>query len=85
MENKINLITHQHLILLYGYSYDGASARLTAIRASLGKERRHILTVIEFCRAEDIKLEDFDLMMERAMTKPVQSSTNKDSKAITRK
>lgn len=69
MQKKINLITHQELILLYGYTVNGARGRLQTIRAALGKQTHHKLTVLDFCKAEDISLEDFDIMMKRSREK----------------
>ena len=72
MEKKfapVNRITHKELRIIFGLSEKGARRRLTAIRASLGKKTNHVLTVVDFCKAEDISLKDFDLLMERATAK----------------
>lgn len=63
----INRITHVELQLLYGLSIDGAKNRLTNIRKTLGKDPADILTVVAFCSAEKITINEFDLMMKRAL------------------
>lgn len=62
----ITIITHKEVQILYNLTRGGAIQRLNKIRASLGKKLCHNLTVIDFCKAEDITLEDFDLLMKRA-------------------
>ncbi len=65
----INRITHKDLQILYGLSRTGALRRLNIIRASLNKKKHHVLTVLDFCKAEDISLADFDNLMKRAEKK----------------
>ena len=65
----INRITHKELQIIYGLSKSGAMYRLAGIRSALNKEKKHFLTVIDFCKAEDITVEDFDKMIKRAYEK----------------
>lgn len=65
----INRITHKELQIIYGLSKSGARGRLLAIRASLQKKTSHFLTVVDFCKAEDITLNDFDILIKRAYKK----------------
>ena len=62
----VNKITHKEIQIIYGLTKNGALTRLTAIRASLKEKPSHTLTVIDFCKIEDITLADFDLLIQRA-------------------
>lgn len=69
MVQKINKITHQELMLVFGYTKGGAMIKLTSIRKSLEKKENQILTVTDLCRYEGISLDDFDIMLQRSMGK----------------
>lgn len=59
-------ITHKELQLIYGLTKSGALKRIARIRQALGKNESQILTVMDFCRQEDITVSDFDFMIKRA-------------------
>ena len=65
----INRITHKEIQIIYGLSKSGARGRLSTIRCSLNKEKSHFLTIMDFCKAEDITMEDFDILIKRAYQK----------------
>lgn len=69
MLTKINKITHQELMLLFGYSKGGAMLRLATIRSSLEKKTGQLLTVTDLCKYENISLDDFDIMLQRSLGK----------------
>ena len=57
-ENLVD-VTYKEVMQLWNISKDSAVQRLNAIRNSLSKKRRHKLTVVQFCREEDISLDEF--------------------------
>jgi hypothetical protein len=52
-------ITYKEVMQMWNINKDCAVQRLNSIRNSLGKKRRHKLTVTQFCNAEDITPEEF--------------------------
>ena len=57
-ENLID-VTYKEVMQLWNLNTSAAKCRLKAVRKSLGKKRRHKLTVIQFCTEEDISTEEF--------------------------
>lgn len=73
---KINKVTYKEVMIIYGCTARGAGSRLEIIRKELNKGHYDLLTVIEFCRAEDMSLDDFDILYERACSHlPKQNQT----------
>lgn len=59
--NPQNLVdvTYKEVMQLWNINKNCAVQRLNSIRTSLGKKRKHKLTVVQFCNEEDIKPEEF--------------------------
>lgn len=56
-------------MLIWGLSRAGAINRLAAVRDRLQKTHSQSLNVFKYCQAEDITIEQFDVMMKRAQEK----------------
>lgn len=69
MAYKTNKITFQTLMLVWGLTRTGAITRLNNIRQRLDMPHSKMLNVIEYCKAEEITIDDFDMMMKRAQEK----------------
>lgn len=65
-QRKINVITKKEVAQLYGMSIQGAARRVWIIRKELKLPEAQKLTVIKFCEAEGLQLNEFDEMAKRA-------------------
>ncbi len=52
-------VTYKEVMQFWNLSKDQAVYRLKVIRNSLEKKRRHKLTVVQFCKWEDVSEEEF--------------------------
>ena len=52
-------VTYKEVMQLWNLGAIAAKSRLTRIRNSLNKGRKHKLTVVQFCKEEDITLDEF--------------------------
>jgi hypothetical protein len=69
MAYKTNRINYQVVMLVWGFTRTGAINRLNTIRQRLQMPQGKMLNVVEYCKAEDITIDDFDMMMRRAQEK----------------
>lgn len=66
MVNSQNIVdvTYKEVMQLWRLNKECAVQRLTVIRKNLGKKRVHKLTVFQYCKAEDISIEEFYNMLK---------------------
>ena len=58
LKNIPATITHKEVMKILGLSADRAQKRLTLVRVQLNKRPRKPILLAEFCRAEDLNLDD---------------------------
>lgn len=63
-------ISYKEIMIFWGITEDAARKRLNLIRSSLGKNRFQRLSKIQYCKAEDITLEEFNQVYNQRMNLP---------------
>ena len=57
--SEITHVTYKEVMIMWNCSDFSAMKRLQLLRSTLGKRKIHRLTVVQYCKAEDIAIEEF--------------------------
>jgi ribosome-interacting GTPase 1 len=63
--SELTHVTYKEIMIFWNCSQRVAQVRLNTIRNMLEKKRFHRLTVIQFCIAEDISVDEFNQALNR--------------------
>lgn len=67
--NLPTIISFHEIMIIYNCTKGAAQRKLSTIRAMLGKKSSQKLSIIAFCKAEGLELDEFDIMYCRAIKK----------------
>ena len=56
---EIKQVTYKEVAIVWGSSLTAAANRLAVIRKTLNKKKFHRLTIVQYCKAEDISIDEF--------------------------